>query len=94
MGGSTNEVGKVLGLLVEDYLATDDLLLDFLGQVLQHGLVDLRGTGLKEEVLVLEDGRPVRHVLVFFGPEQPNLTEPSQFSVLRRLVNVSFLGYE
>lgn len=42
MCGSAYEVGQVFGLLVEDYLAADDLLLDLLGQVLQHGFVYLR----------------------------------------------------
>ena len=66
MGSPADEVGKILGLLVEDYLAADDLFLYLFGEVLQHRLIDLRGTRLEEEVLVLEDGRPIGHVLVLF----------------------------
>lgn len=66
MGRPADEVGEVLGLLVEDYLAADDLLFYLFCEVLQHRLVDLRGTCLEEEVLVLEDGRPVWHVFVLF----------------------------
>lgn len=94
MRGPADEVGEVLGLLVEDDLAPHDPLLDLPRQVLQHRLVDLRGTGLEEEALVLEDGRPVGHVLVFLGPEQPDPAEPRQFPALGRLVDVGLLGRE
>lgn len=41
MGRPADEVGEVLGLLVEDYLAADDLLFYLFCEVLQHGFVDL-----------------------------------------------------
>lgn len=92
MSGPADEVRKVLCLLVEHYLAADDLFLYLFGEVIQHGFVDLGGAGLEEEVLVLEDGRPVGHVLVFLRPEQPDPVEPSQLFALRRLVDVGLLS--
>ena len=92
MGGPADEVGEVLRLLVEHYLAADYPLLHLFGEVLQHGLVDLGGAGLEEEVLVLEDGRPVGHVLVLLRPEQPDPAEPGQLPALRCLVDVGLLS--
>ena len=53
VGCPSDEVGKILGLLVEDYLASNNLVLYVFSEVLEHGLVCFGRLSLEIEVFVL-----------------------------------------
>ncbi len=91
MGCSAYKVRYVLCLLVKNDLASNDLLLNILCEVLQHGFVYFRGGGFEVEILVLQDCRPIRHILIFFGPKEPYLLEPVKLLISRYLIDVCFL---
>lgn len=56
MSRPADQIGNVLGLLIEHYFASYDLVLDILGDILKQLLVDLRGLGLEHKGLILKYG--------------------------------------
>ena len=87
------EIGDVFGLFIENNLATNDLMFNILSDVLQQLFVNFRSLSLEHKSLVLKNGRPIGHVLIFFRAKKPNLVEPSQLLAHRQFIKICFLCY-